>query len=499
MTICLETSLTWDEIAKIASGEQFDLSKAAWQRLARGRDLILAILERGTRAYGVNTGVGALSEVVIAPQEQRALSRQLLFSHAAGCGPHLEKTVVRAIMAAQVNNLAHGVSGIRPEIVRLLLTFLQSDHIPVVPSQGSIGYLVHLAYIGLTLIGEGQVEAKGQILSGAASLTKLNEQALVLEAKEGLSVINGTACATGMACVALARFTRLLDIADQVAALSFASLGARLDAFSPRIMALRQSPGAVTSARRITTLLGPDKLVSARAASRVQDALSLRAVPQAHGAARDCLGMAGAVVNRELLAITDNPILLDEPGEPQIASQAHAVAPLLATMLDMLAVSVAQLSAISERRLDRLVNPLVSGLPPFLAHEAGTYSGYMIAQYMALGLVTENRRLAAPASLDGGISSGLQEDFIVHPTPSALKLLTILDNAERILGTELLAAADAYELSHQPADRIGGIALFYEEIRSHVHRYKEDRPIGDYLRDGEALVRAGGLACYSDL
>lgn len=493
MTICLNTSLKWDQIAHIAMGEQLCLSDEAWQRLTHGRELLCAILARGTRAYGVNTGVGALSEVVINPLEQRALSRQLLFSHAAGCGPALEKNVVRAIMATQINNLAHGYSGIRPEIVKLALDLLQTDSIPVVPSQGSIGYLVHLAYIGLVLIGEGKADLQGQVMSGSTALATLGLTPVVLEAKEGLSLINGTACATGMACMALARITRLLDAADIVGALSFASLGVRLDAFDAHIMSLRQSAGAEISAQRLTSLLQADTVLNARATSRVQDALSLRTIPQAHGAARDCLSIAGDVVNRELRAVTDNPILLGEPSAPQIASQAHAVAPMLATTLDMLGVSVAQISALSERRLDRLVNPLVSGLPPFLAKEAGTFSGYMIAQYMALALAAENRRLAAPASLDGGVSSGLQEDFIVHPTPSALKLLMILDNAERILGTELLAAADAYELSHCPAERTGPIALVYNQVRSKVSRYNEDQPIGDYLSEGALLVRSGAL------
>lgn len=493
MSLCLKTSLSWNEVARVAGGEKLTLSGAAWQRVAQGRALIQVILERGTRAYGVNTGVGALSEVVIAPQAQRALSRQLLFSHAAGCGLPLAKDVVRAIMAAQVNNLAHGRSGIRREILDLLLALLQTDHIPVVPSQGSIGYLVHLAYIGLVLIGEGRVDLHGQTLPGATALAALGLAPVVLEAKEGLSLINGTACATGMACVALARLTRLLDMADVAAALSFASLGARVDAFDPQIIALRQSAGAQVTAQRLTALLRDDPLLPSRALSRVQDALSLRAVPHAHGAVRESLGMAEDVVNRELLAVTDNPILLGEPDAPRIASQAHAVAPLLATMLDLLAVSAAQLSAISERRLDRLVNPLVSGLPPFLAPEAGTYSGYMIAQYMALGLAAENRRLAAPASLDGGVSSGLQEDFIVHPTPSALKLLTIIENAERIVGIELLAAADAYELSHPLGERTGRIAKVYAHIRQHLARYAEDQPMGDYLHKGAELVRAGGL------
>lgn len=276
---------------------------------------------------------------------------------------------------------------------------------------GSAGYLTHNAHTGLVLIGEGQARVGGRPLSGRDALAQIGLQPLVLGAKEGLSLVNGTACATGLSSVALARAAHLLDWADAIAALTLEAAGCQMDAFNEAVLALRPSKGIAAVGAALRARLQGSGLIAAACGRRTQDALSLRAVPHAHGAARDVFDSCAVIVDRELASATDNPAILGTPEQPIISSQAHAVAPALGQAADSLAIAIAQIAAMSERRIDRLVNPLVSGLPPFLATDAGSHSGFMIAQYTAAALVGDNRRLAAPASTDGGLTSGLQEDF----------------------------------------------------------------------------------------
>jgi histidine ammonia-lyase len=413
-------------------------------------------------------------------------------SHAAGVGAPLDARCVRAIMAVQVNTYARGRSGVRPAVVAALLGLLDGDVVPDVPSRGSIGYLTHAAHIGLVLIGQGQARCRGRTLPGRDALAALDQAPLVLEAKEGLSLVNGTPCATGLAALAIARCETLLLAADAVAALTFEALGADVAAFAEDVLAVRVSPGLQGSGAALRRLLAASRLVS-RHAGRTQDALSLRAIPHVHGAARDAQDEAAAVVNRELASVTDNPIVGGTPDHPLVQSEAHAVAPALAHAMDSLGLAVAQVAAMAERRLDRLVNPLVSGLPPFLAADAGVASGFMIAQYTAAALVGENRRLAAPASLDGGITSALQEDFLAHATSAATKLHALLDNAEQILGIELVAAAEAHGHVGQPGATAPGTAAVLARVTQAVPPYRDDRPIAGLLALGRDLVRQGLL------
>ncbi len=495
-SILLDRPLTWREIAAVADGADLRLAEPARQRIEAARRIVAAIVERGIRAYGVNTGVGALCDVVVDRDRQRQLSRSLLMSHACGVGAPLGDAETRAVIAAQINNVAHGHSGLRPAVVEGLLALLSSGGVPEVPARGSVGYLTHMAHIALTLIGEGAVRHRGERLSGAAFLARLGREPLVLEAKEGLSLLNGTPCATGFAAVALARAERLLDWADVAAAMSFENLRGQPAAFDAESLALRASPGLIAVGRSLRDRLAGSPLLAAAAGRRTQDALSLRAVPQVHGAARDVFADAAAVVDRELAAVTDNPAVAGSPEAPRVFSQAHAVGAALGLAMDGLGTAIAQIGAMAERRLDRLVNPLVSGLPAFLAADGGVCSGFMIAQYTAVSLVAENRRLAAPASLDGGITSALQEDHLTHATPAAAKLLAIVENAGRILGIELLAAAQAYEL--QPAEfqapgagRARGTEAAYRTVRAAVGPYADDRPLADDLERAFHLVRAG--------
>ena len=464
------------------------LSLNAQARIRTARELVESLVVQGLRAYGVNTGVGALCDVVVPESKQIELSRNIVMSHAVGLGPPLEATEVRAIIAAAINNFAHGFSGVRPTVVDRLLALLEHDCVPEVPALGSVGYLTHMAHIALVLIGEGTVRSRGRSISGAEALQSLHMAPLVLGAKEGLSLVNGTPCATGLSAVALGRTQRLLDWADLVAAMTFENLRGQVAAFDADALGLRVSAGVAKVGERLRAALRGSAILQQCAGRRTQDALSLRAVPQVHGAARDLTAHVERVVDDELASVTDNPVVVGTVDRPHALSGANAVGAALALNVDALGIAVAEVAAMAERRLDRLVNPLVSNLPAFLAMDDGAASGFMIAQYSAVSLVADNRRLAAPASLDGGVTSGLQEDHLSHATPGALKLLKIIDNAEIILAIELLAAAQAYELQRDSLARAAQTDLIYRRVRARIPQYRDDRPLGADIQSARAML-----------
>ncbi|TAT97908.1 histidine ammonia-lyase (plasmid) [Rhizobium ruizarguesonis] len=489
MTITIESVLTWRDVARVGAGEALALSSAASARVEQASRIVARIVETGVRAYGVNTGVGALADTVVDRASQSLLSRSIVLSHACGVGPLLAAREVRAIIAAEIANFAHGHSGVRREIIQHLAAMLEHDCIPDVPSKGSAGYLVHNAHIALVLIGEGSAHLSGRRMSGREALAAIGLEPLVLGAKEGLSLVNGTACATGLTAVALSRAERLLDWADAIAALTLEAAGCQIAAFDEAVLALRPSAGIAKVGASLRARLQGSGLVAAAFGRRTQDALSLRSVPHAHGAARDVFDNSARIADQELASVTDNPAVSGTPEHPIVSSEAHAVAPALGQAADSLAISLAQIGAISERRMDRLVNPLVSGLPPFLASDAGSHSGFMIAQYTAAALSNENRRLAAPAAMDGGLTSGLQEDFLAHPTAAAGKLLSVIDNAEYILAIELMAAAQAHDFLVATAPRAAGTDLVYKAVREHVSHYGDERPLNGDIEAVRSLIR----------
>ncbi|WP_312947489.1 histidine ammonia-lyase [Agrobacterium sp.] len=487
-TIILDGPLTWRNIGAIANGTALQLSQAAWQRISDARSIVDALVERGICGYGINTGVGALCDVIIDRDKQQALSRNILLSHSCGVGPALGQAPTRAIMAAQIANFAHGFSGIHPDTVKALLILLNANILPVIPSGGSVGYLTHAAAIGTVLIGEGTAVFDGNVITGAQALQQAGLAPLTLQAKEGLSLVNGTPCATGLASLALSRLEGLLDWADVSAAMTYENLGSQSDPFAAEPLALRKSQGLQQVGKTLRHWLAGSELLAQSAGSRTQDPLSLRAVPQIHGAVRDAFLNAGDVVNQELESVTDNPVVTGSANNPRVHSQAHALGAALGLAMDSLATAAAELAAVSERRIDRLVNPLVSGLPAFLAAEGGVFSGYMIIQYTAAALVAENRRLAAPASLDGGITSALQEDILTHATPAADKALSIVSNLQTVLAIELLAAAQAYDVQPKPAAKAVKTGQVYELIRTHIAAYHDDRPLNTDVATLSALI-----------
>ena len=487
--ILCDRPLTWRQVAAVAEGAPLELSEAARRRVRAARAVVDALVAGGIRAYGINTGVGALCDVVVEPSQLRQLSRNIIMSHAVGVGPTLGRSEVRAVMAAAVNNFAHGYSGVRLEVVECLLALLANDCVPEVPGGGSVGYLSHMAHVALVLLGEGRVQRGAGRASGAEALRALNLAPLVLEAKEGLSLVNGTPCVTGLTSLALLRSERLLNWADVISAMTFENLHGQRAAFAAEGLSLRASAAISEVGERLQSILEGSAILDASAGRRIQDPLSLRAIPHVHGAAREVFAHAAQTVDIELAAATDNPVVLGTEDAPRAMSQAHAVGSSIGLTADSLGIAVAELAAMSERRIDRLVNPLVSGLPAFLAADSGAGSGFMIAQYAAVSLVAENRRFAAPASLDGGVTSALQEDHLSHATPAAIKLLKILDNTEFILGIELLAAVQAYDLQR------GGLALapntdiVYRAVRRRIPHYRDDRPLAEDIARARELIR----------
>ncbi len=490
-SVILDRALDWRGVAAVADGAKLAISDAAWSRIDRASRIVSAIVENGVRAYGVNTGVGALADTVVDRPSQSRLSRNIVLSHACGIGPLLAPREVRAIITAQIGNFAHGHSGVRREVVAALQAFLNEDCIPDVSSKGSAGYLTHNAHIALVLIGEGSAHLKGRRVTGAQAMASLGIAPLVLQAKEGLSLVNGTACAMGLGSVALARAERLLDWADATAAVTLEALGCQMAAFDAEVLALRPSKGIQTVGHSLRQRLAGSGLIEAAKGARTQDALSLRAIPHAHGAGRDVFDTVASVVDQELASVTDNPAVSGTPDAPVVSSEAHAVAPALAQALDSLTIALAQIALMSERRIDRLVNPLVSGLPAFLAVDPGAGSGFMIAQYTAAALSAENRRLGAPASLDGGITSALQEDFLSHQTGAANKALALLDNAEQIVAIELAAAVQAQDFKGDVAARAVGTDVIYRHVRAVVPTYGDDRPLGWDLETVRDRMRSG--------
>ncbi len=484
--VVLDTILQPDRLASVAAGgRRLQLSAAARLRIDHGHALLHALIARGTRAYGVNTGVGALSDTIVAPDQANALSRNVIMSHAVGVGAALGQAETRAIIAASVAMYAHGRSGVRPVVVDMLIALLNTNCIPVVPRQGSVGYISHRAHIALAMIGVGDVVLDGETMPARVALARLGLAPLVLEAKEGLSLVNGTACATGLAALALARMAALLDWADVVAAMAFEVLGGQRTAIAPEVMALRASVGGRHVAETMTRMLVASPGLDRAQGSHTQDALSLRATPQIQGAARDAWTHAAQVIAAELASATDNPALVGTVEAPVVWSQAHAVTAGVGLAADYLATAAAQLSMLSERRLDRMINPLVSGLPAFLATDSGVATGFMIAQYTATSLVAENRRLAMPASLDGGRNSGLQEDMLCHATPAALKLLDVLANARKVLAIELMAACQAYDLRGGAAPATQAVV---DAVRALIGSYADDRPLADDVAAIDAFL-----------
>ena len=442
-------TLTAPLLARIAAGEGVVLDETALAVVAENRGVVDRIVAEGRTVYGINTGFGQFATVVIAPDQLQQLQLNLIRSHAAGVGDPLPKHQTRALMAARINCLLKGHSGIRPEPIRLLSACLNQDVVPVVPSQGSVGAsgdLAPLAHMALLLVGEGLAWQGDAQVPGGVALAAAGLQPVTLQAKEGLALINGTQLITALGNLALEKFNRLASLADAIAGLSLEALRGTRAAFDPRIHAARPHPGQIAVAAHMRELLGPSSAISDshQDCHRVQDAYSLRCIPQVHGVTRDALGFAGAILERELNAATDNPMIFTDTQESRSGGNFHGQYPAFAC--DLLAIAAADLASISERRQERLVNPAYSDLPAFLTQNGGLESGFMMAHVTSAALVSEMKGWAHPACVDSIPTSAGKEDHVSMGPIAARKLLRSVDALEQVLAIEARMAMEGLRI-----------------------------------------------------
>ena len=485
-----------DVLAVARDGAEVTLAPAARAAMEASAEVVSRLGAQSEPAYGVSTGFGSLANVSIPPERRDELQRALVRSHAAGMGPPVEPEVVRAMMLLRARTLAMGCSGARPAVAEAMLALLNAGVVPVVPEHGSLGAsgdLAPLAHCALVLIGEGEVIGpQGEPAPAGPALNEAGVEPLTLSAKEGLALINGTDGMLGMLLLALHDFGRLLRVADITAAMSVEALLGTDRAFAADLIALRPQPGQAASAENLRRLLADSPIVASHrfGDDRVQDAYSLRCATQVNGAARDALAHAEAVAAAELVSAIDNPMVLPD-GRVESCGNFHG-APL-AFALDFLAIAVAEVGAIAERRTDRLLDAARSaGLPPFLTPDPGVNSGLMLAQYTQAALVAENRRLAAPASVGSLPTSAMQEDHVSMGWGAARKLRTALRNLSRILAVELACAAHGLDLRAPLRPGPGGEAAL-GAVRARIDGPGPDRRLAPDLEAADELVMAGAL------
>ncbi len=509
--VLLGRPISLEDLADVAARRRsVALADDARAKVKAARAAIDALAEGGDAApnvYGVNTGFGALSETRIGAADIRRLQRNLIRSHACGVGPDLPAPVVRGMLLLRAQVLAMGHSGVRDSVVDLLCAMLDRGVHPRVPSQGSVGAsgdLAPLAHLALAMIGEGEAELDGVKMPAAQALERAGLAPIELEAKEGLALINGTQYMTAIGALCLLEGEALARAADVAGAMSLEALLGSRRPFDERLMAVRPHPGQAASAKTLRRVLGPlsgSQIGSSHVhCKKVQDAYSLRCMPQVHGATRDALAFARRILEVEVNAVTDNPLVFleDEAGHPleraDLISGGNFHGEYLAIALDLAAIALAELANVCERRVEQLVNPHLSGgLTPFLAPNSGLHSGFMIAQVAAASLVSENKVHCHPASVDSIPSSAGKEDHVSMGSISALKLQRVVDNVRRGLAIEILAATAGLD-QRLPLEPSSGVKAAHDFVRTEIPVVTDDRPlapeiewVAERLRDGALL------------
>lgn len=493
-TVELGAHLTLPEVVAVARhGARVALPPEVRQQVARGSEMVERLVRERRPVYGITTGFGKFSDVPISAEQTAALQRNLLMSHACAVGEPLAPEVVRAMLLLRAQALARGHSGIRVETLEMLVAFLNLGLIPVVPQQGSLGAsgdLAPLAHMCLPLIGLGEAIVGGERLPGAEALQRVGLRPLTLTAKEGLALINGTQAMTALGSLGLHDAQVLLKTADIAAAMTAEALGAIPSAWDPRVQSLRLHPGQQAAARNLRRLTQGSRLTTRPGQMRTQDPYTLRCLPQVHGASRTAIEHVAQVLDWEMNAVTDNPLLFPEDDEVISGGNFHGQPVALA--MDYLAIAVAELGDIAERRIERLVNPQLSGLPAFLTRNGGVHSGLMITQYTAASLVSENKVLAHPASVDSIPSSANQEDHVSMGTTAARKARQVVTNVRRVLAIELLCAAQALEFVGP--DRLApATRAAYDAVRERVAPLSGDRVLAPDIEALADLVHSGEL------
>ena len=486
--------------AVAARGAAVSLSPAARRKIAASRRVVDRLARRGQVSYGITTGFGRFSDVVIPKEKLADLQRNLVRSHAAGVGKPLPAPAVRGMIALRANTLAKGFSGIRRETVEALLAMLSADVLPVVPEQGSVGAsgdLAPLSHLALGLIGEGEVIYRGKRMSAARGLAAAKLRPVVLEAKEGLALINGVQMSCAVGGLALARALRLAKVADLTGAMSADAAKGSDVPFDARIVAARPHPGAIASARNLRRLMAGSAIrESHRDCGKVQDNYALRCMPQVHGAVRDGLAYAARALEIEMNSASDNPMVFAGKGEILSGGNFHG-APVAAPF-DLAAIVLTDLASISERRIEKLVNPALSGLPGFLTEEGGLQSGFMLAQVTAAALVSECKILSHPASVDSIPTGAAKEDHVSMSPIAARKLAAVVENVTRVLAVEILAACQALDFA-KPLKSSPPIEQARRIVRRRIRTWTTDRFISPDLEAGAELVENGFTEILSTL
>lgn len=488
-------SLTLDQLEDVArKGRPVKLCPAARERVEVCRRQVDTLVQEGRVVYGITTGIGKFCNQVIAADVAETLQKNIIRSHATAVGEPLREDQARAVVLLRANSLARGHSGIRTETLETLLTLLNKGINPVIPAKGSLGAsgdLAPLAHMALAVMGEGEVFFRGRRMPAAEAFAASGITPVTLGAKEGLALINGTQVMAGVGALALLDGERLAKSADIVSALTLEALRGITDPFRPEIQALRPHPGQTLVAANILSLLQGSEYVTASTELRVQDPYSIRCIPQVHGATRDALAHVRRVLEVEINAVTDNPLLFPDTGETLSGGNFHGQP--LALAFDYLGCALAEIGSISERRLEQLLNPALSGLPAFLAQHGGVNSGYMLTHYTAAALVSENKVFASPASVDSIPTSANQEDHVSMGGNAVRKSLAILENSFRVLGMEYLCAAQGIDLNTFQGSLGRGTEQAYRYIRDSVPRLKEDRILYPEMNESYHLLSSGEM------
>jgi histidine ammonia-lyase len=489
-------NLDLENVWEIATGEtKVELADSARKAIKASRAYIEGRVAKGEVIYGVNTGFGSFSSVRISNEDIVQLQKNLIRSHSSGVGKPFTRAQTRAIMALRANALARGHSGIRETVIEKILEFLNNDILPYIPQQGSVGAsgdLAPLSHLALALIGEGEVWEDGKAVDTAKVLAKKGVKPLELQAKEGLSLINGCQVMTAVGLIALYEARRLLWLMDLSGAMSLEALRGSRKAFDPLISATRPHPGEAKTARNVLKLLGKSSEIAESHANcqRVQDAYSLRCIPAVHGAAKDALQYGLKVLETEANSSTDNPLVFEKEGKILSCGNFHGEP--VAFALDFMGIAISAIASISECRIEKLINPAMSELPAFLAPNGGLNSGHMIVQVAAASLVSENKILAHPASVDSIPTSADKEDHVSMGTIAARKFRQISQNAENIVAMEFLSATQALDLL-KPLKPAGAVADAYVRIRKDVPFAKEDRVFAKDIEKIRELITNGEL------
>jgi len=488
-------SLTIEEFIQITRWrKKIELSQEAIERINKSRALVDKFVDENKVVYGITTGFGKFSDVVITGDETKELQRNLIISHACGVGEPLSEEIVRGIMLLRINALAKGFSGIRLSTLNTLIEMLNKGVHPIIPEKGSLGSsgdLAPLSHMVLVMLGEGEAIYKGQKMSGKEAMEKANINTIELTSKEGLALINGTQVMTSIGAHTIYDAMELSKIADIAASLTIEALNGIIDAYDIRVQNIRPHEGQINTSKNLLKLLENSSMISRQGEIRVQDAYSLRCVPQIHGGSKDCFKYVKEKVEIEMNSATDNPLIFYEDEEVISGGNFHGQPMALA--FDFLGIGLAELANISERRLERLVNPSLSnGLPGFLIRNGGLNSGFMIVQYSAAALVSENKVLAHPASVDSIPSSANQEDHVSMGTIASRKAMEILDNVRKVLSMEILAACQGIDLRGNKG--LGnGTKIVYNIIREKIGYLDKDKPMYEEINKCEEIIKSGEI------